>query len=182
MNESHTSKPSPIARRELSSLERGVSLVTGGLLAATIPRMRLRDVALGAAAAYALYRGITGRCPLRQWTMARISGRRDDLACGKGAAELAALLRPVDHGQHGEAMKRTSAEDMVVDEASRESIYRSPQRRFGSSLRVALRQCRSGSLAAPHTHRIAGRLPGHANASHRVPACILTLASQRAQR
>jgi hypothetical protein len=104
------------ARGELSALERRLSLTVGALLLATLPRLRMRDISLAAVAGYAAYRGATGRCPLRAMMTCRTVRNR------QGAAELEALLQPVDYGKNSDALRRASAGDMVVDEASRESF------------------------------------------------------------
>jgi hypothetical protein len=104
------------AQGDLSALERGLSLTVGALLLGTLPRMRMRDIALAAVAGYAAYRGTTGRCPLRAMMTCRTVRNR------QGAVELEALLQPVDHGKNTDALRRASAGDMVVDEASRESF------------------------------------------------------------
>jgi hypothetical protein len=104
------------AQGEISALERGLSITVGALLLATLPRLRMRNLALAAVAGYAAYRGVTGRCPLRSMMTRRVAEN------SQGAAELEALLRPVDRGTNSDALRRTSAMDMVVDEASRESF------------------------------------------------------------
>jgi hypothetical protein len=104
------------AQAEISALERGLSLTVGALLLATLPRLRMRDMALASVAGYAAYRGATGRCPLRAMMTCRTLKNR------QGAAEFEALLQPVNQERNADALRRTSAADMIVDEASRESF------------------------------------------------------------
>jgi hypothetical protein len=104
------------AQGQISALERGLSITVGALMLATLPRLRVRDMSLAAVAGYAAYRGVTGRCPLRSMMTRRVAEN------SQGAAEFEALLQQVNQERNADALRRTSAADMIVDEASRESF------------------------------------------------------------
>lgn len=98
----------------LGSVERSASMGIGVLLAAAALRPRLLfDVSLFAAAGYLMYRGATGRCPLRE-RVARKWPRRSS-----GAEEFEALI---ERSSRAPLQPRRTAGDAAVDEASAESF------------------------------------------------------------
>jgi hypothetical protein len=125
------------AAASLGSVERSVSMGLGTLLAVAAVRPRLMfDAGLLAAAGYLMYRGASGRCPLRE----RIDRRRAQSVTG--ADEFTAL---VEHGYRGPEFSRRSAQDPAVDEAAAESFPASdPPASTGSTAAPT-----QGSGAAP---------------------------------
>ena len=102
------------AASTLGTVERSASMGFGALLAATALRPRLMlDAALLGAAGYLMYRGATGRCPLRE----RIDRRRARTSAGE--KEFTAL---VPHSSRKPEPVPVTARDTAVDEASAESF------------------------------------------------------------
>lgn len=103
-----------VTESNLGPVERSASMGIGILLGAAALRPRLAfDVGLVAAAGYLIYRGGTGRCPLRA-RAGQILAKRSS-----GADEFEALV-----GQTPRAAERPQRQvaDAAVDEASAESF------------------------------------------------------------
>jgi hypothetical protein len=102
----------------LGPVERSASMGIGAFLAATALRPRLMlDAALLGTAGYLMYRGATGRCPLRE----RIDRRRAKASAGSsaGSDEFTALVsRPAGKPETVPVTLR----DAALDEASAESF------------------------------------------------------------
>jgi hypothetical protein len=115
----------------LGTVERSASMGIGALLAATALRPRLMlDAALLGAAGYLMYRGATGRCPLRERIDRRLAKAPD--ASSAGADEFTAL---VPHSSRKPQSAAVSVRDAALDEASAESFPASdPPASTGSTI------------------------------------------------